>query len=355
MMFIREADEGDNDVLNELQKKSPMGTSLVLRVDSSPDYFARSRPFKEWHVFVAVDNDNIVGSAAFAIDDTYVEGRKVKAAYEYGFIVDPLHRRKGIAEKLQKHIEQMALDDGVSLLHLDIIEDNIPSLSFFSKMGFRKVGDCLTISLMPYKRQKIADEGKIRSMKEADVDLVTGLLNQMYRGYDFFTPFEHNDFVEYLERIPHFDFGNILVLENDGELEACLGIWEYDKIRKYIVEKLNWRLTLQTRLIRIVGLFTKMPYIPKPGEPLLSYNLATLAYKKAESMHELLNKAVNIALDNKVNFIHVTIDSSCPFVSAISSFRYQTKMKLHVLTKPLRQASFPNSGERRIYVDVVEI
>ncbi len=355
MLLIREADRGDNDVLNELQKKSPMGTSLVLGVDSSPDYFARSRPFKDWHVLVAVDNDNIVGSGAFAINDTYVEGRKVKVAYEYGFIVDPLYRRKGIAEKLQKYIEQMALDDDVGLLHLDIIEDNIPSLNFFSKMGFGKMGNCVTISLMPYKRQEIADEGKIRSMKEADVDLVTGLLNQMYRGYDFFTPFEHKDFAEYLERIPHFDFSNILVFENNGELEACLGIWEYDKIRKYIVEKLNMRLRLQTGLIRMVGLFTRMPYIPKPGEPLVSYNLATLAYKKTESMRELLKKAVNIALDTKINFIHVTIDPSCPFASAISSFKYQTKMKLYVLTKPLRQEGFSNSGERRIYVDVAEI
>jgi GNAT superfamily N-acetyltransferase len=355
MTLIREADEGDNDALNGLQKKCPMGTSIVLGVDSSPDYFARSRPFKDWHVFVAVENDIIVGSAAFAISDTYVEGRKVKTAYEYGFIVDPLHRRKGIAEKLQRHIEHIALDNGVDLLHLDVIEDNTPSISLFSKMGFEKVKDCMTISLMPYKRQRIVAEGNIRSMEEADVDDVTGLLNEMYRGYDFFAPFEPKDFVEYLGRIPHFDFHNILVLEGNGELEACLGIWEYDKVRKYIVEKLSWRLSLQTYLIRMIGLFTRMPYIPKPSESLLSYNLATVAYKRPESMLELLKKAVNIALDNKINFIHVTIDPSCPLTTALSQFRFQTRMKLHILTKPLEQERFPNSGERKIYVDVAEM
>ena len=189
MALVREADEGDNDVLNGLQKKCPMGTNLVLGVDSSPDYFARSRPFKDWRVFVAIENDTIVGSAAFAISDTYLEGRQVKTAYEYGFVVDPLHRRKGIAEKLQRHIEHIALDNGVDLLHLDIIEDNTPSLSLFSKIGFEKVKDCVTISLMPYKRQRIAAEGNIRSMEEADVDDVTGLINEMYHGYDFFYSF----------------------------------------------------------------------------------------------------------------------------------------------------------------------
>jgi GNAT superfamily N-acetyltransferase len=355
MTLIREATECDNDALNELQKKCPAGTSLVLGVDSSPDYFARSRPFRDWHVFVASENDIIVGSAAFAVSDTYVEDRKIKTAYEYGFVVDPLHRRKGIAEKLQGHIENIALDKGVNLLHLDIIEDNIPSLSLFSKMGFEKVRDCTTISLMPYKRQRITADANIRSMEEADVDDVTGLINEMYRGYDFFAPFQPKDLAEYLGRIPHFDFHNILVFEDNDKLEACLGVWEYDKIRKYIVEKLNWRISLQTYLIRLLGLFTKMPYIPKPGEPLLSYNLATLAYKRPESMMELLKKAVNIALDNKINFIHVTIDPSCPMATAFSQFRFQTRMKLHVLTKPLRQERFQNSGERKIYVDVSEM
>jgi len=354
-MLIREAAERDNDALNELQKKCPAGTSLVLGVDSSPDYFARSRPFKDWHVFVAVDNDVIIGSAGFATYDTYVEGKPIKTAYEYGFVVDPLHRRKGIAEKLQSHIEAIALYSDVDLLHLDVIEDNIPSIRLFSKMGFEKLRDCVTISLMPYKRQTVVADGNIRSMEEADVENVTDLLNEMYRGYDFFDPFEPKDFVDYLERIPHFDFHDVLVFEKNGKLEACLGIWEYDKVRRYIVERLNWRLSLQTYLIRLIGLFTRMPYIPKHGEPLLSYNLATVAYKKPESMLELLKKAFNTALDNKINFIHVTIDPSSPLNTILSRFRYQTRMKLHVLTKPVGQVKMAHSRERKIYVDVAEL
>ena len=139
MVLIRKANEHDNDGLNELQKKCPMGTSMILGVDSSPDFFARSRPFRDWHVFVAVENDVIVGSAGFATYDTCVEGKQIKTAYEYGFIVDPLHRRKGIAEELQSYIEKIARDSDVDLLHLDVIEDNIPSIRFFSKMGFEKL------------------------------------------------------------------------------------------------------------------------------------------------------------------------------------------------------------------------
>jgi hypothetical protein len=98
-----------------------------------------------------------------------------------------------------------------------------------------------------------------------------------------------------------------------------------------------------------------MPHIPNPGQPLLSYHLTTVAYKKPESMTELLKKTINIALGNNINFIHVTIDPSCPMATVISQFRFQTRMKLHVLTKPLKQERFPHSRERKIYFDVAEI
>jgi len=354
MINIREATKDDNNTLNELQKKCPMGTNFVLGVDSSPDYFARSKPFENWRVFVATENGAAVGSAACAISDTYVEGKQLKTAYEYGFAVDPLHRRKGVAEKLQKQIEHTALDNDVDLMHLAITQDNFPSISFFSKMGFQKVKDCTTLSLMPYKKQKTSEETHVRSMEKNDVDDVVNLINDMYRDYNFFTPFQAKSFLAYLGRMPHFDLRNILVLEENDEIKACLGYWDYNKIRKYIVQKLNWKLKAQTNMIRLIGLFTKMPHIPKLGEPLLSYNLTTIAYKNSENMAELMKSMINIALKNKIDFINIAIDPSNPTAAVLSQFRH-TEMRLHFFTKLLRQERLPNLGERKLYIDATEM
>ena len=354
MALIREATEDDNDTLNELQKKCPMGTNLVLGVDSSPDYFARSRPFKDWHVLVAVENGAIVGSAAYAISDTCIEGKQLKTAYEYGFIVDPLHRRKGIGEKLQGHIEQVVLEKNVNILHLDILEDNTPSTSLFSKLGFEKVKDCTTFSLMPYKKQKTAPRANIRSMGEADVDGVTNLINETYRNYNFFASYQPKDFLESLRRMPHFDFHNILILEDNGDIKACLGYWNYNKVRRYIVRQLNWKLKAQTYLIRLIGLFTKMPHVPKNGEPLLSYNLTIMAYRSPESLTELIRNIINIALENKINFIHATVDPNNPIAAVLSQFRH-TNHKTYFFTKSLRQERLPNLGERKLYIDATEM
>jgi GNAT superfamily N-acetyltransferase len=350
VILIRGATEDDNEALNELQKRCPMGTSVVIGVDSSPDYFARSRPFKEWQVLVAVENSTIVGSAAYAIIDTCVEAKQIKTAFEYGFIVESLHRRKGIAEKLQKHIEHAMLEKDVKLLHLHIIEDNLPSIGLFSKMGFKKVKDCTIFSLMPYKKHRTTGEANIRSMNEADVDDVTNLINEMYRDYDFFAPFQLKDFLEYLKRMPHFDFHNILVLEDNDGIKACLGYWDHSKVRRYTVEKMNRTLRIQTYLMRLIGLFAKMPRIPKPGETLLNYGLITMACRDSESMTELIKYTVNIALENKVNLIIVAVDPRNPITANLSQFRH-TEMKMHFFAKSLRLEGLPNLGERKLYVD----
>jgi GNAT superfamily N-acetyltransferase len=331
-----------------------MGTSLVLGVDSSPDYFARSRPFKDWHVLVATENDNIIGSCAFAVDEKLIEGKQVKTAYEYGLMVDPLHRRKGIAEKLQRHIEQIAIDDNVDLLHLDIIEDNLPSLNLAVKMGFEKAKDCTTFSLMPYKKQKIVDDKAIGTLKENDIEAMTDLINATYGGYNFFAPLGSKDLSESLERIPYFDFDDILVYKRNDKIEAVLGYWNYDKVRKYIVQKLNWKLKVQSYMIRTIGLFIQMPRIPRLGETLSSYNLAIMAYKNPESLAELIRHVVNIALENKTVMIHVTLDPENPIAAILSQFVH-TKMRLSFYVKSLRQEKLPNLGDRKLYIDALEM
>jgi hypothetical protein len=207
---------------------------------------------------------------------------------------------------------------------------------------------------MPYKKQKTTAEANIRSMNEADVDAVTNMVNEMYGDYDFFVPFQPEDFLDYLRRMPNFDFHNVLVLEDNNGIKACLGYWDHSKVRRYIVEKMNWTLEIQTYLMKLIGLFTEMPRIPKSGEPLLNYNLVAMACRNSESMTELIKHTVNIALENKVNLIIATVDPRNPIAANLSQFRH-TEMKLHFFVKSLRQERLPNLGERKLYIDAAEM
>ena len=351
---VRKAVKEDNDDLIELGRKCPMGTNLVLGADSSPDYFARSKPFVDWHVLVAIENGKIIGSAGCAIRDTFVQGRPCRTAYEYGFMVDPQHRRKGIAVKLQKHIERLTLQKDVDLLHLLVTEGNVPSMNLFSKMGFKLIKDCATFSLMVYKRQKLVREVVIRNMEKTDIEKVVSIVNEMYHDYSFFNPFQTEDFVEYVKRIPYFDFHNILVFYNGDDVKACLGYWDYNKIMKFIVQRFNWRMKALSFVMRIMGLFTRMPSIPKLGEPLMAYNLTTLAYKDTESLAEIVRHIINTALENRIKFLYIPVDLESPIAAILSGFRHTT-IKAHFFVKPLKQDEFLRLKESKLYIDIVDI
>ena len=354
MIKIREATKEDNQALIELQKRCPQGTNLILNVDSSPDFFAHSRPFKDWSVFVAVDDGNIVGSAGYAINNVLVEGRPVKAAYEYGFMVDPKERRKGIAAKLQEHIEHYAKKKNVDLLSLTIIEDNLPSMNLFSKMGFKKVKDCATYSLMVQKKLKLAHKANIRKVEESDLGDVVSLINEMHEGYDFFHPLQTSDLLDYARRTPGFSLDSIFVFEDNEGIKACLGCWDYVKVRKYIVQRFSWRMKAQLFMLRLAGLFADTPHIPGPGEPLLSYNLTTLAFKDSASITDLIKYVNNIAFENKIHLLHVPVDEESPAAEVLSRFRH-ARVGLQIFVKSLSGKKFARLGDGRLYVEATEI
>jgi hypothetical protein len=203
---------------------------------------------------------------------------------------------------------------------------------------------------MPYKKQRTNEEANIRSMNAADLDDVTNMINETYRDYDFFAPFQPEGFLEYLKRMPHFDLRNALVLEDKSGIKACLGYWNHGKVRRYTVEKMNRTMRIQMQLIKLIGLFAKIPKIPKPGEPLLNYGLPTMAWRNSASMTELIKHTLNKALENKVNQIITTVDPTNPITVNLSQFRH-IKMKSHFFAKWLRQKEPANLGERKLYID----
>ena len=354
MIEVREATEEDNQALIELQTKCPQGTSIVLNIDSSPDFFARSKPFKDWTVLVALDNGKAVGSAGYAISEVLVGGKPAKTAYEYGFMVDPQERRKGIATKLQERVEQDTKKKGADLLCLNIIEDNIPSFGLFSKMGFRKIKDCATFSLMAYKKQTLTRENSMRSAEESDLSEVAAMLNNTYRDYDFFHPLTAEDLLDYIGRMQGFDLNSLFIFEDDQGMRACLGCWDYTKVRRYIVQKFNWRLKTQVSLLKLASLFTAMPHIPDYGEPLLSYNLTLLAFKDTVSITNLIKYAINMAVMNRISLLHVPLDLENPAAEILSHFRH-TRIGLQFLVKPLLDKEFPSFNANKLYIDATEI
>jgi len=351
---IREATQNDNEALLGLQKKCPMGVDFVVAVDSSPDYFARSRPLQNWHVFVAIENQQIIGSIACTIDTRQIQGKPTKTAFLYGMIVDPTKRRTGVATQLQQHIEKYLSKQKVSLCHLLVMEENIPSIRLCQKNGFQHIKDSPRFSLMVYKPMKPQNEANIKPMMPEDIKDVVAMMNETYLDHDFYMPYTEETFKAYIQKLPQNNQENILLLKQGENIQACLGYWDFNKIIRDRVLKLNTRLSAIAFPIRFLGLFTKMPKIPKPGETLKQWYLFPVAYKDVTALTELIKHVNNLALKNNITTLVTAQDDQSPLVNILSKFR-NVQIKTHYFVKPLRKTQVLPKKERKFYIDITSI
>lgn len=275
-MNIREAVPDDSQSLIEIQRKCPMGTDLVLQLDSGPDFFNRSRGYEDWHVLVAEEAGRLLGAAGYTVQDKPIGGKSYSMVYEYGFMVDPRAWRRGVASALQKEIEaRTAYSD---ILHLNIIEGNAASHGFFTGHGFHRVKECVPFMVMAYKEHDV-DKYMIRRMRDDDVPVVVDLLNETYRGYEMYNAMTEDSFREYYSRLPFYNMDDIYLYEGDTVL-AVAGIWDYDRVMKFKLMGFDTKWKLMRMATNFMGLFTAMPMIPDVGEEMTNWYMKPVSGKE---------------------------------------------------------------------------
>ena len=307
LLHIREATQDDNQQLIELQKKSPMGSDLILQLDSSPDFFNRSKGYNDWKVLVAEEESKILGSVSFATQEKTIDSSQYLGVYEYGFIVDPSQRRKGIASKLQASIEEYAIGVDADFLHLNVTEDNQAGSSFFTKNGFKAIRACTPLMFMAYKKLE-TDHYKIRRMRKGDIPVVVELLNEYHQGQDFYTPQTEETFTQKLDRLPFFNLDDIYLFEHDT-IKAVAGYWDYNQIMRFTLLSYNTRWKIITTMAKIMGIFRPMPNVPGIGEQMSNWYIIPFAYRDSGAASQLLMHILNEAFEQKVTMVNLIVDN----------------------------------------------
>lgn len=309
-MKIRKATPKDNQKLITLQKKCPMGTELILQLDSSPDFFNRSKGYKDWTVLVAEEDQQIIGSAGYAVKEKTIAGSKYRGVYEYGFIVDPDQRRKGIASQLQEAIEEHAAGAEADFLHLNITEDNLASHGLFTKHGFKPIRSCSPLMFMAYQKHE-PDHYKIRKMKEGDIPVVVTLLNEYNEGVDFYTPLTTESFKKSFTRLPFFNLDDIYLYDHDT-IKAVAGYWDYNRIMRFTLLSYNTRWKVMSTMAKLMGIFKPMPRLPGVGEQMSNWYLTPFAYRDPDAASQLLMHVLNLAREQGVSMVSLPVDVESP-------------------------------------------
>ena len=100
MISYRQATKEDNHQLIELTAASGMKGETGLRIDRQPDFFTLLQMRGDTTVFVALDDETIIGVLCVSLQQVYVGGQIYPLQYIGDFKVAEPYRNKGIGLQL---------------------------------------------------------------------------------------------------------------------------------------------------------------------------------------------------------------------------------------------------------------
>ena len=322
----------------------------MLQFDRSPDFFLRSKVYDNCSVFVAEEEGRIVGTAASAIKEFNLSGKKATGLYIFDVRVHPDSRGKGIAKQLTEHL--MSQSTQAEIAYAIIEGENYPSQAVFEKLGFQNIRDILLLSLPVYKRKEFT-RSQIRTMTTNDIPQVVNLINSRNQNRDLFSPLGTTDFVDKAERLFGYGLDRIQVAEIEGRIVACAGLWDYSQVWRITALRVSVRLRALGYLLRFVNIFKKTMQLPNVGEPFRLMYVRDFAYDgKMDVAENLVEHCLRVAYDCGCNFLSFPLDPEDPAITMLEKFR-PIRGKYYIYAKNL--AGKPLSKPATIYIDPADL
>jgi GNAT superfamily N-acetyltransferase len=351
-MYIREAVPEDNHELQELQAKCPQGTTLITSVVNTPDFFARAKVYESYKVYVACEDNRIIGSAACAIRNALVSGKIRKIGHQFQLFAAPDFRRKGVASQLHQHREHYLSQKGVVLSYALIMEGNVPSMRYIERQGFRYHCTLVMPALGVFKEMEVRSWGAVRSARPEDLAAIADLLNETWQGFELYEPTSADGLDRFIKRTPAYTFDNLFVLEHKGEILACVGFWDWSQVMRITVEALSVKMRMIGSLLAIARIFRPLPGFLKPGDTLKQMMLTPIGFKDPTHFALLLRYVNNLGLQRGIQQMFCVCDRGHALLKSMKGFiRIDTAMNLY--TKSLQQDVFlPN---KPVFIDGIDL
>lgn len=332
-MYIREAVAEDNYELQELQAQCPQGRSLIVSTVNTPDFFARVKAYASYKVYVACEKDRIIGSGACAIRDAVLNGKTRPVGYEFQYFTSPDHRRKAVAKRLRERIEEYLVQCGAQLSYALIMEDNRPSMRLFEGEGFKLHRSLLMPAIAVRKEMVVPSAGIVRPVRVQDLASIAALLNMTWQGRELYEPASAETLAQFICRTPAFDYNDLLVLENNGEILACLGGWDWTEVMRVTVKALSRKLRMIGWMLTTTRI---LPRFPKPGDTMKQMMLILIGFKDVTFLSALIRHLNNNALRKGMEQIFCICEKSDVLLKSVKGF-ICVDTAMHLYTKPLAQ------------------
>jgi N-acetylglutamate synthase-like GNAT family acetyltransferase len=274
-----------------------------LRYERKLDFFSFFRLEKAWRNYIVEDGGKIIGYVASLDREVLFNNEKRLLSLLSTLRIHPSFRRRGVGSQLfSTWIKDMETHT-CALEVFYFLKGNKPVIRAIKKYISRyaeelKAGSyrCLKFNIyqFPAIRNYPIKGFMIREACEKDVPGIVSLLKDYYKDYNLQPLFTEDLLKEFINKSLHsFSIHDFLVAEKDGDMRACLGVWDQSPFRRMVVEKMGWTGTLVKFLLRVIRLFTKIPEIPGPDEPMRVVYFKFPAFKESEAMKYVIAEALN--------------------------------------------------------------
>jgi GNAT superfamily N-acetyltransferase len=319
-MEIREARSDDNDELQALQLQCPQGKKLILSIVNTPDFFARTKAYQSSKVLVALEGGRIVGSTAIAFRNAVVNGEISRIGYGFQAFVIPEYRRKGIVNFLAQQAEDIAIQQGAILMYGLLLENNLPAMRWLEHRGYELHRRLIVPGLPVYKKMAVPDNAIVRPAVPENLPAVAEILNETWQGFEMYEPTSAEALKQFVSRTPGYSYNNLLVLQDGGEIQACMGYWDLSEIMRITVLALSLKIRLIGLLVRAAGLFRPMPKPLKPGDILKQIILSPIGFRDPAHFSTLLRHVNNRALKMGIEQIFCISEPDHEMLKKMSGF-----------------------------------
>jgi GNAT superfamily N-acetyltransferase len=329
-----------------------MGTELLVSNVNTPDFFARAKAYENHRVWVACEGDELLGSTACAWRQGMVNGSLHSIGYQFQSFTAPSARRRGVAARLLDASEQYLAEQGARLAYALIMQGNHPSQALLERRGFKEHCTLVMTVLPLHQPPDDRDSSGIRIAQREDHTQVASLLNQTWGAHQLFPPAMEAGLTRLMEQTPGFAWDQLLLLEEEGAIRACLGFWDWSRITHVRVLKLSHKMRATGMMFRLASLFKPLPRFVSPGDTLKQWMLSTLACPEPGHFAALLNHLAKRALDRNIRQIFWIHPSQDPLTKALKGYM-QVDSKLHLYLKPLRDDIALDNGP--VYIDGIDL
>jgi hypothetical protein len=211
------------------------------------------------------------------------------------------------------------------------MKDNLPSMRLFESEGFKLHRTLLMPAIAVRKEMNVPSAGMIRPVRFQDLANIAALLNMTWHGRELYEPASAETLEQFIWRTPAFDYDDFLVLENNGEILACLGGWDWSEVMRVTVKSLSLKLRMIGWMLTTTRILARFP---KPGDTMKQMMLVLIGFKELTCLSALIRHLNNNALRKGMEQIFCICERGDVLLKSIKGFiRVETAM--HLYTKPL--------------------